>query len=234
MPNVIPTQILICEDKSNFLFVTELDDILTTMTNLNISNNIIHPSLVLDVNRKYRIEKMKQLICDDLTINYKHNQIQLDPISSLLNGTPIEANFTGLIQFNKNNKINLFPEIKYNVQYHIVNIETTYHPSGFQIFPIMLDYGCIINMIDIVEKVLIFPVITNKLIGHTKDTSYYNLHMLQKLWPELNFEFNIKNNEVSIYSDLKDIGININSNGIFRLHRNFGSDDLKIHQLYSC
>lgn len=234
------TQILISRNKRKFILLNEKNNIPNISTTFSIKDWMVQPCLNLDINRIIRTQKLLKSLPSVFIMHSDGRHIEVDAISKI--ATFNYENIEGIIQYEIKNKETLeheikiaFEEIKTTPQYLIVeneNKETEFQPNTLKVFPIAFQNGCMICIIDAIEKVLHCPLYNTKtgFIGIANSSDYSKLAIFENIWPDLELQFNSKNKLIYIYSNIiKNEFDEIEGQYYVKIHRNFGGSDLEFH-----
>lgn len=239
-PNTIKgPQSLVSPNKASFILCARVKKLPYVFAPFEVINGNPSPSLVLDINRLRRAKDLLRSLPSVFTMYSNGKELQVDAVHKLISFT--RPTFRGLIQYHLTNPNALDFQIdvifedlgnKYPPQYIVVSQEddTKYVPSTLKVFPIMFHEGATMCVLDSVEKVLHTSVMDNEtgLLGITETHEYKRLLTIQSIWPELNIEFHIKDNQVYVYSKLLAGKLPL-PQAFIKLHRNFGGTDITMN-----
>jgi hypothetical protein len=232
-------QILISRNKQNFILLNEREGIPNISTTFSIKDHVAQPCLILDINRIIRTQKLLKSLPSVFIMHSDGRHIEIDAISKMV--TFNYENIEGIIQCEISNKETLeheikvvYEKIKTSPQYLVIEEEeeTDFQPNTLKVFPITFQKGCMICIIDAVEKVLHCPLYDTKtgFIGVANIGDYSKLATFENIWPDLKLQFNSRNKMIYIYSEvIKDEFVDIEGQYYMKIHRNFGGSDLEFH-----
>lgn len=233
--------VLISRDKTKYIILEEKQQSIQVVSNFEIKDGMIQPSLSIDMNRILRTHSLLKFLPGLITMSSDGLTIDIDSICEIFKFKQ-DADIVGVIQYhilNRNlknikNPI-IFEEVFSTPMYKMCTDETSFHSNSLKIFPILLDVGSIICIVDAVEKVLHCPIIdpTTGYVGVSHPTNYNKLLKLSSIWPELNFEYITKDKMIYGFSKiLKEASMDengvITNPCIIKVHRNYGNDELEM------
>ncbi len=230
-------QTLISKDKLNFICLWEHNGLPKVITPFNAIQGQIQPSLILNINRIVRTQKLLRALPSVFIMHSDGRQIDIDAVSKIVSFG--EQDISGIIQYQIDNKdsldhslIAVYETIKQDYHYVVVPIEKEeFQLDSLKVFPLMLQQGCIVCVADIVEKYFHCSLHDTKtgFIGSTIQSDVKRIDTFQSIWPELGLRFIIKDKRLEIYSDLLAEEFNhIEGEYFLKIHRNFGGSDLQL------
>jgi len=235
-------QCLVDPMKKHFIFCRSVKDGIKVFVPFKFINGRSEPVLVTPKNRRRRADNIISVA--PIQITYDGEQIYIDGITKTVN---FKEDAEGIIQYTYTNNTTKIDSILYktNLCKEVICLNENEKkenlvPFTLKIYPVMFEYGCLVSIIDPVEKVLHFPILNNKsgLIGiselnSSKDNNPSFINQIKRMWEELEFNFKVTNNKLEIYSNfVKKYPDIFKENSFLRIHRNFGSDDIVVENEY--
>lgn len=231
---------LVSPEKDRFIIWAAVKKIPYIVSFFDVNENGVQPSLSFDINRLFRAQKMLKRQPNLFVLKSDGKKLEIDAVHKLIT---IENPASGIIQYHITDQKTLSFEIdnvyrkieeKSDITYIVVESsdQTIDIPENLQVLPLMCKNGFMISIADSVEKVLYLTINNSQgLIGFTEQHELRRITNIQKMWPELDLIFSVKDEQCSITSEL--LKNHITENCVLRLHRNFGSNDIEVQKLFT-
>lgn len=233
------SQVIISPNKDEFVFLQNKGKPFVVMTSFSIDRGNFSPCLRVPINRISHAQSILKLLPGGVILNSDGNWISIDIISKIIDFE--SATLKGFIQYQLVNKtdltvhkiVSVYKEITHNItQYVMLDVDQNeIQPDTLNISSIMLDRGSLVCITDAIEKVLLIPVKDTKtgFIGCIKKPDIKLFNIYKRIWPELRFKVERKNDKYCVYSkifkyDLTDLP----GEFYIRVHRNYGGSDLQL------